>query len=116
MANIIIILIVIVLVALGVREAMKHFSGKGGCCGGGGYKAKKKKLAKVIAKKTFKVDGMHCENCSNRVEEVVNDIHGVAGSVNLKSGILTVSYAEEVADDIIIKKIERVGYTVTALE
>ena len=55
---------------------------------------------------------MHCEHCKARVEEVVNDIQGVSGSVNLKKGILTVSYAEDVDDELIKSKIERVGYKV----
>lgn len=69
----------------------------------------------MIAAKTFKVDGMHCEKCSNRVTEAVNDIPGVAGVVNLKKGIVTVSYELEVPDEQIKAKIERVGYTVTEI-
>ena len=56
---------------------------------------------------------MHCDHCKNRVEEVVGDIKGVAGKVNLKKGELTVSYAEEVDDELIKSRIERAGYKVT---
>jgi len=66
----------------------------------------------VLYQKNFKVEGMHCEHCKARVEEVVNDIQGVSGSVNLKKGILTVSYAEDVDDELIKSKVERVGYKV----
>ena len=66
----------------------------------------------MIATKVFVVDGMHCEKCANRVTEVVNDIPGAAGVVNLKKGIVTVSYELEVPDEQIKAKIERVGYTV----
>ena len=55
---------------------------------------------------------MHCQHCKNRVEEVVNDIKGIAGKVDLKKGELTVSYAEDVADEIIKARIERAGYEV----
>ncbi|MBQ7299076.1 MAG: heavy-metal-associated domain-containing protein [Clostridia bacterium] len=48
-----------------------------------------------------------------RVEEVVNDMAGIAGKVDLKKGELTVSYAEEVDDERIIVRIEKAGYTVT---
>ena len=58
---------------------------------------------------------MHCEKCANRVTEVVNDITGVAGVVDLKKGIVTVSYGQEVADEQIKARIERVGYTVTEI-
>ena len=112
MENYIIIGIIAVMVAIGVIYTVKHFKGEGGCCGGGSYKPRRKKLSDVKYKKTFKVGGMHCEYCKNRVEEAVNDIKGVAGKVDLKKGELTVSYAEDVADEIIKTKIERVGYTV----
>lgn len=114
MENIIIIGIIAVVVVIGIVNTVKHFRGQGGCCGGGGsYKPRKKKLPTILYQKTFKVNGMHCEHCQNRVEEAVNDIQGVAGRVNLKKGEVTVSYAEDVADDVIKARIERAGYTVT---
>ena len=112
MENYIIIGIIAVIVVIGVIYTVKHFKGEGGCCGGGSYKPRRKKLSDVKYQKTFKVGGMHCEHCKNRVEEAVNDIKGVAGKVDLKKGELTVSYADDVADEIIKSKIERVGYTI----
>lgn len=112
MESYIIIGILAVIVVLAVISSIKHFKGEGGCCGGGSYKLKKKKLKGVKYQKTFKVGGMHCEHCKNRVEEVVNDIKGVAGRVNLKKGELTVSYAEDVDDEVIKAKIEKAGYAV----
>lgn len=69
----------------------------------------------ALTGRSEKVSGMHCEHCKRRVEEAVNDIKGVAGRVDLKKGELTVSYAEDVDDEIIKAKIERTGYTVTRL-
>ena len=115
MENYIIIAIIALAAGSGIYSAVKHFKDQGGCCGGGSYKPKKKKLKNVLYQKTFKVDGMHCDHCKNRVEEVVNDMKGIAGAVNLKKGELTVSYAEEVADDVIKSRIERAGYTVTEI-
>lgn len=112
MENCIIIGIIAVIVVIGIIYTVKHFKGEGGCCGGGSYKPKKKKLSKVLYQKTFKVDGMHCDHCKNRVEEVVNDIKGVAGKVDLKKGELTVSYAEDVSDKIIVARIAKAGYEV----
>lgn len=63
----------------------------------------------------FVVEGMHCERCSNRVREVINDIFRVAASVDLKKGIVTVSYEQEVPDEWIQGNIERVGYRVTEI-
>lgn len=112
MQDVIIIAVIVVMLGLGLRSAVAHFKGQGGCCGGGSCKPKKKKLSQVKYRKTFHVEGMHCEHCKNRVEEVVGDIKGVAGKVDLKKGLLTVSYAEDVADEIIKARIERAGYHV----
>lgn len=111
MENIIIILIIAALALIGVYSTVKHFKGEGGCCGGGGYTPKKKRLKNVILKKTFSVEGMHCKNCKGRVEEVINDIEGLSGQVDLAKGELTVSYSREVSDDIIISRLKRAGYS-----
>ena len=113
MENDIIIGMIAVIVVIAVISSIKHFKGEGGCCGGGSYKPKRRKLSGIKYTKKFKVGGMHCEHCKNRVEEAVNDIKGIAGRVDLKKGELTVSYAEDVDDEIIKAKIEKKGYTVT---
>ncbi|MCM1288287.1 MAG: cation transporter [Clostridium sp.] len=112
MENVIIIVIVVIAISGGVISSVRHFKGKGGCCGGGGSYRTKKKLSNIIDRKSFQVEGMHCEHCRNRVEEAVNDIKGVSGKVNLKKGVLTVSYAEKVSDDVIISRVGNVGYTI----
>lgn len=115
MENTVIIGIILVIAFFAVRTIVKR-KGRKGCCGSGSdYKPRKKKLKNVIATKIFVVDGMHCEKCANRVTEVVNDITGVAGVVDLKKGIVTVSYEQEVDDEQIKARIERVGYTVTEI-
>ena len=115
MENYIIIAIIAIAIGFGIYSTVKHFKGQGGCCGGSSYKPKKKKLKNVLYQKTFKVEGMHCDHCKNRVEEVIGDMKGLAGTVNLKNGELTVSYAEDVADELIKARIERAGYTVTEI-
>lgn len=112
MEDYIIIGVLIVAIVVGVIFTVKHFKGEGGCCSGRSFKPKKKKLSTVKYQKTFKVDGMHCEHCRGRVEEVVNDIKGVAGRVDLKKSELTVLYAEDVDDELIISRIEKIGYKV----
>ena len=115
MENYIIIGTIIVIAFFAIRTIVKR-KGRKGCCGSGSdYKPRKKKLKNVIATKIFVVDGMHCEKCANRVTEVINDIPNVAGVVDLKKGIVTVSYEQEVADEQIKARIERVGYTVTEI-
>ena len=113
MENYIIIGIIAAIVAVGAVYTVEHFKGQGGCCGGGTLKLKKKKLKNIKYTKTFAVSGMHCEHCKGRVEEVVNDIKGVSAHVDLKKGLLTVSYAEDVPDEVIIAKIKRAGYEAT---
>ena len=111
-----VILGILAVIAAGVIAVLVKRSGRKGCCGSSDYKPRKKKLKQVIATKVFTVEGMHCEKCSNRVMEVVNDIPGVAGVVNLKQGVVTVSYEQEVPDAQIKANIERVGYHVTDIQ
>lgn len=115
MENMIIIGILLVIAIAAIGTLVKR-SGRKGCCGSSSdYKPRKKKLKNVIAIKTFVVDGMHCEKCANRVTEVVNDIPGASGVVNLKKGTVTVSYEQEVSDELIKQRIARVGYTVNEI-
>lgn len=111
MENYIIGAILVAVLAIGIVFTVRHFRGEGGCCGSGNYKPKKKKLSHVLYKKTFSVEGMHCKHCKARIEEAVGDIKGVAGTVDLKKSILTVSYAAEVDDGTIIEKLRKAGYS-----
>lgn len=116
MENTVIIGIILVIAFFAIKTIVKR-KGRKGCCGSGSdYKPRKKKLQAVIATKVFVVDGMHCEKCANRVTEVVNDIPGVAGVVDLKKGTVTVSYEQEVPDEQIKAKLQRVGYPVTGIQ
>lgn len=117
MDNAIIIVIVSVLVLAGIRSGIKHFKGEGGCCGGGSgtVKTRKKKLDHVIAKKTFIVEGMMCENCQYRVERSINAIPGVASKVSWKKKEAVVSLEQDVADDVIKAAIEKEGYQVVEI-
>lgn len=111
----IIVAILVAVMFLGIRSSVKHFARKGGCCGSSDYKPKKKKLSKVLYKKVFQVEDMHCEHCKRRVEEVINNINGVAGSVNLRKGELTISYEVDVADETVIVQLEQRGYSVVGV-
>lgn len=112
MENMVIIGILLVIAFFAIRTIVKR-AGRKGCCGSSSdYKPRRKKLKNITATKVFVVEGMHCEKCANRVTEIVNDFPGVAGVVNLKKGIVTVSYQQQVQDEQIKERIERVGYTV----
>lgn len=112
MQDFIIIAIILVIAGFGLRASITHFKGQGGCCGGGDCRPKKKKLSHVKYQKTFHVEGIHCKRCKYRVEEAVNDLPGVAGKVNLKQNLLTVSYEMDVPDETIAAQIKRAGYRV----
>ena len=115
MEHYVIIGLTVLILGIALVSTVKHFRGEGGCCGGGSYKPKRKRLSGIKYRKTFRVDGMHCEHCKRRVEEIVNDIKGLAGKVDLKKGELTVSYAEEVDDEVIRAGLARAGYTLIIL-
>lgn len=112
MDNLIIIAIIAVLALIGVRSMVKHFKHESACCGGGGTYVSKKKLKKVIAKKTFIVEGMTCENCKARVERTINDMDGLLAKVNLKKKEVLVLMEKEVPDEEIVAAIEKAGYTI----
>ena len=111
MEDYIIIAVVLLAAGIGVVATVRHFRHQSGCCGSGGYTPRKKRLPHVLYRKTFRVEGMHCAHCKRRVEEIVNDIKGVAGKVDFKKAELTVSYAQEVDDDLIRQRLARAGYT-----
>ena len=69
-------------------------------------------LAIIPTIRHFKVEGMHCEHCSNRVMEAVNSIPELSAKVKLKQGLVIISYAEPVEDNLIKEAIERIGYKV----
>ncbi len=115
MENAILLALIIAAVAAGVWQVLRRVQGKGGgCCGGGGsYTPRKKKLSHVAEEKTFRVEGMSCARCQERVEEEVNDIQGVAGKADWKKGLLTVRYAQPVDDEEIKRRVEKAGYRIT---
>lgn len=61
----------------------------------------------------IKVEGMMCEGCENRVQNVLSQIDGVEKVIaNHKEGIVTVKANNEVDKNIIKEKIEDIGYEV----
>ena len=76
MADAIIILIVIVLLGFALKGSIKHFRGEGPCCGGGSGKVTRSREkildGPVIARKTIRISGMHCENCVNSITAALN--------------------------------------------
>ena len=116
LSNVLVIVILAVVLFIALRGSIKHLKGEGGCCGGGESVRKEpdKKLTGPIIKTTiFKIDGMHCENCSNRVKRTINRLDGVSAKVNLRKKEAVVRFEKDLADDVITKEIEDLGYKVT---
>lgn len=117
MTNAIIVVILLVVVFLAGKGAVKHLKGEGGCCGGGStVKEPDKKLTgPVIKTKVFKIDGMHCENCTNRVKRAINRIDGVSAKLSLRKKEAVVEYEREVDDLEITGAIEALDYKVLSV-
>lgn len=110
MENIIIIAVIILMIVTGMFYTIKHFKGESGCCGSSNCKPRKKKLKHINYTRTFRIEGMHCQHCKYRVEEIVNDINGIAGKADLKKGELTVFYSTDIDNSILKSHIDRAGY------
>lgn len=116
LSNALVIAILAVVLFIALRGSIKHLAGEGGCCGGGDSVKKepdKKLSGPIIKTMVFKIDGMHCENCSNRVKRSINRLDGVSAKVNLRKKEAVVRYEQDIADDVIAKEIEGLGYKVT---
>ena len=118
MSNIIIGIIIVLILALAIKGSLKHFKGEGGCCGGGSsVKVRDKKLeGPVIGKITLKVEGMHCENCSNRIKRTINSIDGASCKVSLRKKRVEIKFDKEIDRDVFINAIESLDYHVLSEE
>ena len=116
MENVIIVIILIIIMVPAVRGCIKHFKGEGDCCGGPKEKAPKKKI-KGTKLKTLKVqiEGMHCNNCKNRIEKYLDAIDGVVAKVSLEKKAATVSLYKELDTEVIKKTIEDLDFKVTGI-
>ena len=117
-STLIVLLIVIVIAAFAIKNSIGHFKGEGGCCGGGEtiLPDEKQLTGQKIGEKTVHIEGMHCENCKNRVERAINRIDGAVGKVNLKKKTALVSFDRDVSDEEIRKAVENLDYKVVGIE
>lgn len=119
MATILIILILAVVILFALRGSFGHLKGEGGCCGGGDETiAEETKVLEdpVIGKKIVHVEGMHCENCKNRIERQINRIEGASCKVDLKKNIAVISYDREIDEDRIRNVLQRLEFGVSKIE
>lgn len=116
MGNAIIIGVLFVIIVIALLRTKKHFKG-GGCCGSGSstVRSTKKLTEPKIGEKIVSIQGMHCENCQNRIERAVNKLDGVVCKVNLKKNNAIITYSREISDSEITEIIEKLDFKVTAI-
>ena len=67
-------------------------------------------------KKEFLVDGMHCENCANRIKKVLSSFAEIKDiDVNLDTKKVIITLNKEIDDNTIKNKIEDLGFEVKAI-
>ena len=118
MGNVIIVAVLALIIIIAVKSSLRHLKGEGGCCGGGStIKEPDKKLSgTIINTKVFRIEGMHCETCTSRVKRAINSIDGVSAKLDLRKKQAVVKYNKEVADEVLVKEIEALGYKVVAVQ
>lgn len=116
-SNLIIIVILVVAFFFAIKSTVAHFKGQGACCGGGGsdVRTKPRKLDTVIAKKVMRIDGMHCEHCYTRVQNVLNSIDGISAKVVGSRKQALIKYGKEIHDEVLIKAVTDLGYEVRSI-
>ncbi|MGN1412564.1 MAG: heavy-metal-associated domain-containing protein [Oscillospiraceae bacterium] len=116
-STMIIILILIVIIVLAVKSSILHMRGQGGCCGGDVPKVKKKRLENpIVSTKIITIEGMHCENCKNRVEKSINSLDDAVCKVNLKQNTAIVSMSSLIDDETLKSTIENLDFKVIEIK
>lgn len=112
MDNTIIVLVVLAILVIALLRVKKHF--KGGCCSSGSntIRVKKELTEPEIGRKVMIIEGMTCENCQARVENVINRMDGAVCLVDLKKKTATVRLSSEVSDQALKTAVEKLGYKV----
>lgn len=106
-----VIIIIIILFSIYCIKRYTKNLGKG-CCGSGSNTIREKIIIddqQYPIKSTYKVEGMHCENCAALIERRLNKSI-FKGVVDLKNNTVTVHAREEISFDEINKIIEDAGY------
>lgn len=115
--DIIIILILVIILIPAIKSTITHMKGEGACCGGPKEKPVKKKIAgKPKTKLIVHIEGMHCDNCKNRVEKHLDELDGVIAKVKLSKNLAEVFLYEDVDQSVIKDTIEKLDFQVTGIE
>ena len=115
-ANIIIVVLLVIILIPAIRTSLTHMKGEGDCCGGPKEKVPKKKIdGQKLGDYIVQIEGMHCQNCKNRIERKLNELDGVVSKVNLEKKEARVSYYQQVDQATICDVIERLDFKVVSI-
>ena len=65
----------------------------------------------MAVKKTYNIEGMHCEKCVARVKKALEALPGVrAAKVSLEKNNAIVKMDEEIADEALVQAVEAEGF------
>ena len=111
--TIIICLILIIIIAIGIRSTKKRATS--GCCGGSEtvkkVKVKDKNREHYPYKNVLKVYDIHCQNCVRTIENAFNSQEGFYAKVNTEDNTVTILSKQQHPTDKLINTLSNVGYT-----
>lgn len=118
MATTIIILVLVVICIFAIKSYATKLSH--GCCGGGDDTCERVKVTDQDAsnypyQKVVGIDGMTCNNCKIRLENVFNQQEGVWASVDLKKKEMLLRSKKPFDEADVRIPIARLGYTMTEI-
>ena len=122
----IVVLVFVIVFALAVRAALRHFKGEGGCCGGGAGApppVADKAIGPAVARRELALGGLHCMKCVARVKAALEAIPGVAAEVTLEPqnqlstgyGLAVVRMDRDVPEADLRKAVEDQGFRVVSI-
>lgn len=68
-----------------------------------------------MAKKTVKIEGMHCAGCSGRIQRLLNALPGVDADVSLEDKEAVVEMPDDMPVETVTDKISGAGYQVVSV-
>lgn len=116
MVDAIVLLVVLVLIIFAVKGSIRHFRGEGPCCGGSVRKVEKRLSGVILGSKDILIEGMTCDNCASRVQNVLNRIDGLSASVDLARNNAHIEFTHLISDDDVREAIEKAGYKVIEIK
>lgn len=116
MINIVLIALIVLFAAGGIRSAVKRAHGES-CCSGGVsevlVKVQDKNKKNYPFSATVKIEGMKCQNCARHIQNKLNE-NGMWAKVKFSSKTAVILLKEENSKEKISKIIEDSGYSVTS--